>query len=298
MPLSDKNLYELCKKYGASALLWRRKFIGLLPEVNRRRLYEKKGFQSIFEFAAKLCGLSAEQVRLALNLEKRFEDKPVLKKMLENGEASINKLTRVVSIATPENEEELAETIKLLSKNALETLVRDEKIAAAAEASAATGSTMMGAAKNKNTFQKPFFDNKDLPGQTVEALKFQLADDITEELNELHAKGIDVNELLRAMLKRRKEEIAEEKENLAAASRPTKSRYIPVKIKRILRKEYGKKCSMPTCPKTAATIHHTQRFGLSQNHDPRFLAPLCEDHHAIAHSIDLKYQRVRAVATG
>ena len=79
MKLTDKKLYELCEKYGASARLWRQKFIGLLPEVNRRRLYEKKGFSSIFEFAAKLCGLSAEQVRLTLNLEKRFENKPVLR---------------------------------------------------------------------------------------------------------------------------------------------------------------------------------------------------------------------------
>ena len=278
MSLTDAKLYELCKKYGASALLWRRKFIGLLPEVNRRRLYEKNGFQSIFEFAAKLCGLSAEQVRLALNLEKRFEDKPILKKMLENGEASINKLTRVVSIVTSENEEELAEKIKVLPKSALETLVRDEKIAAA-------GLTVGVATQNRNGLQKPLFDNKDLPGQAVEALKFQLADDITEELNELHAKGIDVNELLRAALKRRKEEIAEEK-SLASTGRPTKSRYIPIKIKRILLEEYGKKCSISTCQKLAETIHHTQRFSLSQNHDPRFLAPLC------------KYQHARAVNTG
>lgn len=40
--ISDKELYALCKKYGENALQWRRKFIGLLPEVNRRRLYEKK----------------------------------------------------------------------------------------------------------------------------------------------------------------------------------------------------------------------------------------------------------------
>jgi len=236
---------------------------------------------------------------LALNLEKRFEDKPVLKKMLENGEASINKLARVVSIATLENEEELAEKIKMLSKSALETVVRDEKIAAAADESAAI--------KNENGLQKPFFDSEGLPGQAVEALKFQLADDVMEELNELYSKGIDVNELLRTALKRRKKEIAEEKERLseevvqeekffAAAGQPIKSRYIPIKIKRILREEYGDKCSITTCQKPAATIHHTQRFGLSQNHDPRFLAPLCREHHAIAHSIDLKYQRVRTAA--
>ncbi|MEK7548212.1 MAG: hypothetical protein AAB540_04925, partial [Patescibacteria group bacterium] len=164
MKLTDEKLYELCKEYGVRARLWRQKFIGLLPEVNRRRLYEKKGFSSIFEFAFKLCGLSAEQVRLALNLEKRFEDKPVLKSMLENGETSINKLARVVSIATPENEEELAEKIKILPVRALETLVRDEKYLKNLDMSRKFGSTGF---KNENGLQKPLFGDKSLHVQTL-----------------------------------------------------------------------------------------------------------------------------------
>lgn len=79
--------------------IWRQKFLGLLPEVYKRRLYEKKGFGSIFEFAKKLAGVSEEQVRLVLNLEKRFEDKPILKALLVEGTVSVNKLARIVSIA-------------------------------------------------------------------------------------------------------------------------------------------------------------------------------------------------------
>lgn len=282
MQLTNEKLYELCKKYGAQARLWRQKFIGLLPEVNRRRLYEEKGFQSIFEFAAKLCGLSAEQVRLALNLEKRFKDKPVLKKMLENGEASINKLTRIVSIATPENEEELAEKIKVLPKSALETLVRDAK-------------ENITTNKNENRLQESFFGCKGLPEQT---LNFELAADIKEELNELNSKGINVNEFLREMLKQRREEITKAKDEIAETIQPTASRYIPIQIKKILQEEYGKKCSIATCRKPSKIIHHEQRFSLSQNHNPRFLAPLCHDHHIIAHSIDLKYHRARADCFG
>ncbi|MBI4995135.1 hypothetical protein HZC21_05890 [Candidatus Peregrinibacteria bacterium] len=270
--LSDKELFKKCQMYGAAARLWRQKFIGLLPEVNRRRLYERKGFSSIFEFGAKLCGLSKEQVYLALNLKKRFGDKPVLKRMLENGEVSINKLTRIASIATPENEEELAEKIKILPKNALETWIRDEK---------------------QNGSPKPLFGDKDLLEQT---LNFEIADDIKEQLNELNSKGIDVNEFLREMLKQRREKIAEEKEKLAtesARARQTVSRHIPQKIKKILKEEHGEKCSISTCQKPAEIIHHMQRFSLSQNHDPRFLAPLCKNHHVIAHSVDFKYQKLR-----
>jgi hypothetical protein len=60
--VSDEKLYALCKKYGENALYYRRKFIGLLPEVYKRKLYEKKKCGSIFEFAAKLCGVSEEHV--------------------------------------------------------------------------------------------------------------------------------------------------------------------------------------------------------------------------------------------
>lgn len=287
MQITNEKLYELCKKYGTQAKLWRQKFIGLLPEVNRRRLYEQKGFSSIFEFSAKLCGLSEEQVRLALNLEKRFRDKPILKKMLESGEASINKLSRIVSIATPENQQELAQKVKILPKNALDTFVRDVK------------GVMAGDVEMEDGSQKPLFDGKDLPGQT---LQFQLSDDVTNELNKLSAKGIDVNELLRQALKRRRVEIEKTKEEIAEAVRKKtaengpSSRYIPVKIRKILQQEFGEKCSIDACRKLTVTIHHTQRFSLSQNHDPHFLAPLCRDHHVIAHSIDAKYQHAREFA--
>ena len=272
---SDGELYSKCQYYGTAARVWRQKFIGLLPEVNRRQLYERKGFDTIFEFAFKLCGLSKEQVHLALNLRQRVEDKPALKKMLENGEVSMNKLARVVSIATPENEEELAEKIKILPARALETLVRDEKhLRKEAEF------------KNENGLGKPLFEDKSLHVQT---LNFEIADDIKEQLNELNSKGIDVNGLLREMLKKRRTEIAEEKDEIAETIQSTTSGYIKVLIRKILHKEHGKKCSIPTCKKPATIIHHTQRFGLSRNHDPHFLAPLCKEHHIIAHSIDLKY---------
>ena len=270
--LSDKELYSKCQYYGTVARVWRQKFIGLLPEVNRRRLYEKKGFDTVFEFAFKLCGLSDKQVRLALNLRERVEDKPALKKMLENGEVSMNKLARVVSIATPENEEELAEKVKVLPMSALNTLVRDEK------------------QNNENGSQKPLFGDKGLCAQT---LNFEIANDIKEQFNELHSKGIDVNELLRKMLEKRRTEIAEEKDEIAETIQSTTSGYIKVLIRKILHKEHGKKCSITTCKKPVTTIHHTQRFGLSRNHDPRFLAPLCKEHHIIAHSIDLKYHQAR-----
>ena len=262
MNISNDHLFNLCKKYGASALFWRQKFIGLLPEVNRRKLYEKKNFSSIFEFAKKLCGLSEKQVKLALNLEKRFRDKPSLKQVLVNGEVSINKLTRIASVATVENEAELADRAKILPKKVLETFVRGMNI------------------------EKRVGEGKSLPGQKLD---FEFSDEVVEQLNELNAKGINPNEVILELLKKREEEIASEKERIAEGLKQTKSQYIPRKIKKILEKEHGMKCSIKYCNKPSKEIHHTQRFSLSGVHDPRFLAPLCREHHVLAHSVDVKY---------
>jgi len=269
--LTDNELYKRCQQYGKNTLHWRRKFISLLPEVNRRKLYEKKGFASIFEFAKKLCGLSEEQVRRVLNLEERFKDKPALYQALTSGEVSTNKLARIASVATPENEEFWADKVQQLPNRALETFIRDIKY--------------------ENGLVKPKIETK-----SVHVHRLELEPDVEEELLELQGKGIDVNELLREFLEGRKLEIAREKEELEKI--PAKSRYIPLKIRRHLQKEYGTKCSIKYCTKPAATIHHTQRFALSQTHNPKYLAPLCREHHAIAHTIDAKVQNKKRSSLG
>ena len=283
--MTDEKLYGLCKKYGENALYYRRKFIGLLPEVQRRRLYEKKGFGSIFEFAAKLCGVSEEQVRRVLNLEKKFVGMPVLKEMLVSGAVSTNKLARLASIATPENAEVLAMQAKVLPQKALETLVKDEKTAWVVNGEA-------------NGFQTPLFDDKSVRAHIKEP---RLDGDVKQQLNDLQEKGIDINFLIREMLEKREAGISAEKNALGEEERAKAdellmatagggskgpSRYVSVKVRKILRQEYGDKCSINGCRRPARQIHHTQRFALAGLHDPRYMALMCEEHHKIAHSID------------
>jgi hypothetical protein len=125
--LSDQDLFFLCKKWGKLAILARRKFIGLIPEVNRRKLYEKKGFSSIYHFAAVLAGVSHDQVDIAIRLYRQLEGMEVLQSAMAKGEIGINKLARIASIATPKNQAELLEKAKILSKAALDVFVKDLK---------------------------------------------------------------------------------------------------------------------------------------------------------------------------
>lgn len=265
--MTDQELYEKAYLYGKNALLWRQKFTGLLPEIEKRRLYEKKGFGSVFEFAFKLAGLSEKQVKNALNLGRSFSDKPALKALLEKGEVSVHKLVRVQSVATVDSEAFWAEQVKLLPKKALETLVRDER------------------APTQNASLYP---QGTLPGQRVE-----LSESVQQRLAELQAKGLDVNGLLTEFLDKREEEIEREKEVLATQSKEPSS-YVPVAIRRLLQKEHGKKCSIPNCKKPSQEIHHTRRFSLVRSHDPHYLAPLCKEHHQLAHLVDQSYREIRA----
>jgi hypothetical protein len=252
--LSNAQLFELCQDYGRKALEWKRKFTGLLPEVERRRLWEARGFGSVFEFAARLAGISEEQVRTALNLNRSFSDKPALKALLESGEVSVHKLVRIQSVATVETEDFWAEQAKLLPKKALETLARDER---------------------------------QLPGQPV---SLQLDESVKKRLEELQLKGLNVNALLTEFLDGREAELEAKKAALAEVGG---SRYLPVAVRKVLREEHGTKCSIPGCSRAAQEIHHTRRFSLSKSHDPHFLAPLCREHHQLAHYADQGYRELR-----
>jgi hypothetical protein len=307
--MTDEELYKLCRKFGSAALEARRKFAGLLPEVFKRKLYARKRFSSIFEFAAKLAGMSKEQVSLILNLEKKFEDKPVLHEALVSGEVSVNKLVRVASIANVENQGELFEKMKNLSNRAVEVFVKDVKNSMVETEKSGSGVDV----KNQNGYLKPLFDLKSLHVQTFNT-DLKLDEDVKRELLEMQEKGIDVNEFLRSVLKERREKIEEKKDEIARrkgvvkkvgketgkeivsnqksiadAQKFNSSRYIPVAVRKIIKEEHGTKCSYPGCSKQAQILHHTRRFALVHDHNPCFIAPLCAAHHEIAHKIDVKF---------
>ena len=336
-----EKIHQQFKYCGRKAIQFRQQCIGMLPQIFKEKIYEKKGFKSIFEYAAKFAGLSEKQVKRGLSIHERVEDKPALRELLEKGEVSINKLAKIVSIVTTENQEVLADQVKLLSCRALETLVRDEKFAQqnisgtnpGTARGNSTGENISECHENQNGLQKALFDhnfvhvnkseleNETEFAQLPELLNLKLTTSNFQKLLELQEKGIDINRLISEMLENREDEIAKEKETIAqqinqklligiaiagnherqndsqyhaTKSTNTPSRYIPIKIKRLIRKEQGTKCSMPNCQKPAEQIHHTQRFALAGTHDPRYIAQLCRDHHQIAHTIDLKYHEMRS----
>ena len=298
--MTDKQLYRLCEKYGRRALEAKRRFAGLLPEVLRRKLYEKKGFGSIYEFAGKLAGMTRDHIDTVLRLERRFEDKPVLHQALVSGEISPNKLIRIACIATTQNQQELFETAQKLSKQAIDVFVKDYRREESVKEEAGNGT--------KNGQQDGLFEakiaQKTLPVQTFAPVSFdyeivgKLSPEVKIKIKEMMDRGIDINKELLEFFKEREGRIALEKERVAKeatvhmqAKKP--SRYIPAKIKKIIKKEYGGKCAKPDCPRPAENLHHTFRFALTKSHNPHNLRPLCGAHHEIEHINDNLYQKYR-----
>lgn len=287
--MTDQSLYENFLNFGRQALAARNKCIGLLPEIHRRKIHQQKGFNSIYEFAAKLAGLRRRQVNLALNLERRLVDKPELHQAFTSGQISLYKMIKIISIATSENQSVLLSVTKKLSTRALETLVRDEKTTKVED------HNHTHVSMQENIFPIPgLISDSQAMAQKASNLQMQppelqLDEEVQSELLELQRKGLDVNQLLKEFLHNRREKIATEKTMIAEEQQGGKfSRYIPVKVRRILVTEHGNKCSIPTCQKPSQHLHHTQRFSLAHSHNPHYIAPLCREHHQIAHAIDGK----------
>lgn len=275
--ISDGELWGRAVQYGEAARRWRQKFLGLLPEIARRELWRVHGFESVFVFAFKVGGVSENHVKRVLSLEQNMQDKPILHRMLIHGEVSVNKMARVGGIATKENQEALAAKVQTLSLSTLKVFVQDYK----------------AVVDHQSTSRLSLPD----------ASQLGLSEETIEQLLILKQKGFELNALLQELLKKREEEIYQAKEAITKeqtqVSGKFPSRYIPAKIKSIIKQTYGTKCAISNCHNPSQEVHHTARYSLLKQtspyavHNPNFLAPLCKQHHQIAHSIDVKYQECR-----
>ncbi len=300
--MTDPELYALCKKWGAEALEARHKFIGLLPEVNSRSLYERRGYSSIYHFAATLGGVSEQLVNEVLRLEKRFEEMPKLHTALVNGEIGLSKLARIASVVEVKNEGEICEKIRSLSRRAVDVLVKEMKV----EIESPTEHNGLFEGKN---------EAKTLAGQNHDfEILSALSPEVKAKLKELIDKEIDINEIFLNAMAEREKELARQKAEIVKAQNEkhlvknvveisksevpnspdaapvvsgkllAKSRHIPVKIRNILKMEFGSKCSYPGCHLRAEQIHHEKLFAYFGEHDPRVMKPLCRGHHELAHA--------------
>ena len=246
--MTDKEFYEHCVEVGKNARKWKNEFVALLPEVARRGLHRKYGFPTIVEFAAKVGGVGKSSVYAIFSVEQHVSDKPALKALIPK--VGVNKVRVVATIATKENQRELAQKVQTMSKAALEMYAKTKRI-------------------------KP---EESVPGQKCATVSFGLDEEVEFALrkfkNEMGGEKVEWNDVIKALLAK----VAKEKK--VRETKPVKkiTRHVPADKRR----ELPEKCQFPGCCKPAEVVHHPHRFSLKPNHDN--LKPLCKAHHELVHN--------------
>jgi len=295
--LTDSQLYQKCKKYGGNARLWMRKFEGLLPEVCRRRLYRRRGFASIHEFAAKLAGMSHPKVDRILQLSRKLEDKPKLREVFESGEAGYSKVARVAYVAKPETDQMWAEKVQNESKLQLEMAVRSEESAKTVPGHSFQSELMAGVSAedeaggqaevlakdeawtNLNFHVDPKVERKfralkqKLEKESGEAMSYG---EVLGKLMEMVEKGGEVRE--------EKVEIKVCPDCAEKKAREAKGKTAPVSVKRLVLARQGNRCARVGCVHPPSELHHKNGYALTGSHSLEGLEYLCEKHHKLAHA--------------
>lgn len=268
---SERIIHAQFVRYGRNAREWLKKCALLLPRIEEKQIWRKKGFSSIYEYCAKLAGMSHASVDEALRVLRKIEDKPELLHIVETH--GIQRVRPIATIATADTAAFWAEKARDMSKNTLETYVRDyrrvflprEKIQGYKKTAEPRKTAAAGAPDRLASPQK-------------EHIEMELDSEIAQKL--LKLKGAeDWNTLMKKLLTEREEKLEQEKPQPIA----TKSRHIPAAVKNHAIEKTNGQCAYPGCVKPYEILHHTQRFALEKTHDPDRLMPLCKEHERIAH---------------
>lgn len=309
--LTDLELYKLCQEYGLNARKWTKKFAALLPEVNKRQLYLKHGMLSVYEFAAKVGGMSNAAVEQVLAVSRKLEDKPALKNLIAT--KGWSKLRVITSVATVENQAMLAEKVKLQSKNTLELYVKEAKNQGLLP-------------QNHEKSEKQIF-----PGEKLSTLSFDVSPEtetrmriLKQKLQKEAKQKLTWEQVMQKMLETMENAEAAETTHVAkkakkprpvpskqeiqkslVAAKPARpagqgvatkltkpSRYIPASVRSYLKQQYKGRCAYPSCNKPSEILHHTRRFALNPSHDPDYIKPLCKNHERIAHQGLIKHEEL------
>lgn len=244
---------EFCRLAGERRNLTN-KLLAMIPEIERLKIWEREGYQSVVDYAQRIAGLGAEVVKRRLGMEKRLVDKPALRKAMET--VGMYKVARVMSVATKENEKELAEFVKTASKSTINQFMKEQKC------------------------------------DYVEKLSIELDGEMQYlflKLKKKYGDKLSNKEVLRRALA---ELVPDEEIGPGTKSEKEEAgRYVERDAVRAAVYETKGRCKM--CHRPYEIIHHTERW--SQVHNHKEIVPLCEIHHQMCHGgyVDEVMWRVR-----
>lgn len=298
-----QHLHQKFQCYGRNAREWMRKCIMMLPEIERERVWEKKGFGSLSEYAARLAGMSHKTVIDGLRIMQVVQHMPDIVQVIEKRGIAI--VRPVLTLLTSDNQKFWAEKMSMMSQHTLEMYIhelRSQRHAAQqygqhVDPRAHDNLSIILPEKSTPTLdifgERALSEEGNFPQQeaisivgtrvehqtrTVVAMELDSA--IASQLQKLKGQDGDWNELMQEFLDLRTAHLEVQKPEPVE----TTSRHIPNKIQRHVIARTNGTCSFTDCTKPANTLHHTQRFALEQIHDPDRIEPLCTAHERIVHN--------------
>jgi len=274
----EKTLHDQFVQYGRNAKEWMHKCTLLLPHIEKHKIWQKKGFENIYEYARKLAGMSRNKVNESLRILSKIEDKPELMKVVE--QRGIFAVKPIVTIATTETAGFWAEKAKLMTKTTLETYVKEFRNQNDLLEPKTDDFGRPGASGNAENPQQQAISisGQKMAAHSKKIVAMELEPKIIEQLEKLKGQN-DWNTLMKQLLEMRAKYIEEQKPEAVA----TTSRHIPNKIKKYTTARTNGQCAFPKCTKPAEIFQHTQRWALENIHDPDRLFGLCKEHERLAH---------------
>ncbi len=298
------TIHQQFASYGRNAKEWTRKCILLLPEIEKQQIWRKKRFHNIYDYAAKLAGMSRPQVDEALRVLRRISNKPALLKLLE--EKGLQRVRPIAAIATIEDQNFWAEKGRSMSKNTLEVYVQNyrreilpreasqsvnlQNLPFEPEEASISQATAHSARHGGQLLQSTSRLSSTLTSSNLQSaialpstspkitLILQLNPQVADQLQKIKGQS-DWNETIDELLKLRREKLEQTKpEVVENASRP-----ISVAIENYVLAKTNCTCAFPGCYKPYEILHHTDRFAMYHIHDPDKIFPLCEAHERLAH---------------
>ncbi len=294
------TLHTQFKTYGRNAREWMRKCIMMLPAIDRERVWERKKFRSIHEYAGRLAGMSHDTVNDALRILRVAEHMPDIMKVIE--ERGINAVKPIVTLLTINNQKFWADKIRTMSQHTLQMYRQGLENQNERRATMGISVTMPDTPNIQpiNLFEldiigrgAPSETESFLQQQAIEipeqsgtgtgspiqkTIPMQLNSKIAAQLEKLKGQG-DWNMLMQEFLEQRAKILQDKKPQPVTTS----SRHIPAAIEKYIKERSRNTCEFQGCIKPYTILHHTQRFALEHIHNPDHIVALCTEHERLAH---------------
>jgi 5-methylcytosine-specific restriction endonuclease McrA len=245
-----------------------------INEVDRNRVFETLGLTSTYAYCVQILGLSEGATFYFISVARKSRVVPELALAIGQGDLTVSKAARVVSVLTPENQEDLIEKASTMTKNEIEKEVA--KIAPE---------------KRKRAQIKPVGDNRErltveLSGEYMDKLKR-----VRELESQRTSKAASLEESIERVLDAYLEKNDPVEKADRAKPRPSKaksSRKLDAKTKNeVMKRDRGECQEMVNGVQCRSQrwidIHHINEVQSGGTNEVDNLVTLCRCHHRIRH---------------